>query len=133
MPWVELKTNWSSEDYYNFEDLNRVENNTEVVANIINLYFKEINLNINKNRDMRTIEFSNSLNRIENNINLLKLSFNKPLIWEVPKTNWQPGTNFNYEDANRLENNLLHLFNLLQNTVGNFKYCGTLNCGEGGI
>lgn len=32
MEWISPKTNWNSEDYYNFEDLNRVENNTQIVA-----------------------------------------------------------------------------------------------------
>lgn len=133
MPWIEPKINWSSEDYYNFEDLNRVENNIEVIKVIVNLYFKDMDLTINRTRNMKSIEFADSLNRIEKNIKVLKENSVTPLIWIDSKLNWQPGTSFNFEDANRLENNLLHLFNLLEITIDNFKYCGTLNCGEGGI
>lgn len=131
--FITPKIDWKATDYYNFEDLNRVENNTEVVATLVHLYFKQTNIAINKIRDMRAIEFSDSLNRIEGNIDVLKNNFYTPLQWENPKTNWKAEDSFSYEDANRLEKNLLALFNLVHGTVDNFYYCGAYTCGEGGI
>lgn len=130
MPWVEPKTDWGRENYYNFGDLNRVESNTEFIASIISVYFKDTIVVVNKNRNMKSIEFNTGLNLIENNINLIKDNFCTPVLWTRSKTDWRSGDVFNYKDANRLENNLLHLFNFVQDTVDNFKYCGTLSCGE---
>lgn len=132
MNFITPKT-FTKDDYYNFEDLNRVENNTEVITTLLNLYFKQTNIVINKLRDMRTIEFSDSLNRVEGNMDVLKNNFYTPLQWEKPKTNWEAEDSFSYEDANRLEKNLLALFNLINGNIDNFQYCGAYICGEGGI
>lgn len=133
MAFITPKTNWSSNDYYNATDLNRVENNIEEIANMINKYFRSISINAIKNRDYTTIEFADSLNRVENNIELLKDNFYTPVPWDIPKTDWKGNNKFDFNDANRLEINLLALFNLVENNINNFRYCGSYVCGEGGI
>ncbi len=131
MPWLNPKTDWKETDFLNFEDMNRVENNTGVVKELI--VFLEGNFNLEQlktDRDMITIEFADSLNRIERNIEKLKNNFYKPLYWEDCKTNWQAGDKFDYTDANRLEKNIKLLYDLAKSTADNIKYCGTFSCGE---
>lgn len=130
MAWVPPKIDWSSKEYYNFEDLNRVEINTEYIAALLNMLGYNITLDIIKNRNITSIEFANSINRVESNINTLKKQFYKPLGWMEPEIDWEYNDTFNYEDANRLENNLLHLFNLIKGNIDNFRYCGAYMCGE---
>ncbi|MGL4571864.1 MAG: hypothetical protein ACRCVJ_12455 [Clostridium sp.] len=133
MNFIKPKLNWNRADYYNASDLNRVENNTLVLANILSKYFKDTKIITEVRRDFKSITFAEDLNRIESNIELIRDNFHTPFVFEVPKVNWAIGDRFSFIDANRLENNLWHLFLLINNATDNFKYCGTLNCGEGGI
>lgn len=126
--WIHPKTDWTGEDYYNFKVLNRVENNTEYLKELLNILGHNIDIDTMSNRDIKHIEFAESLNRIESNINKLKIY---PILnWIPVKTDWQDNDPFSYKDANRLENNLLHLYYFTQSNVNNFKYCGTYICGE---
>jgi len=130
MAWQEAKTDWSSDDYYNAEDLNRVENNTLEVARLIQ-QLVGVNVNLEAtvtDRSYRSIEFADSLNRVERNLeklSVLNLGKLKPL-----KTTWQTGDIFSYKDAIRLENNLTILYSVLNENVANVNYCGTFSCGE---
>lgn len=128
--WMAPKLDWTEDDYYNAEDLNRVENNTLEVAKLIQqLMGMNVSLEaVATNRDYGTIEFADSLNRVERNLERLSvLSLNglKPL-----KTNWQAGDPFNYKDATRLENNLAVLYGILSKNISGIHYCGTFNCGQ---
>jgi len=131
MNWITPKIDWNGNDFFNFEDTNRIENNTGIVKDLI--VFLEGNFNLEQlktDRDMINIEFADSLNRIERNIEKLKDNFYKPLNWEPVKTNWKAGDSFSYIDANRLEKNLKLLYDLAKCTTDNLKYCGTFSCGE---
>lgn len=109
MAWITPKTDWNNFDYFNFEDLNRIENNTKEVASIISkLYYLPTQTYV-LNRTMKTIEFASGFNRIEGNINQLS-TFNRPSNWLPMKLNWRENDSFTYEDANRLERNLLTLY-----------------------
>lgn len=130
MMWINPKLNWSAIDYYNAADLNRVENNTQEVANLIRQVIGTIiNLEpIVTDRDYSSIEFFDGLNRVERNLeklSVLNLDGLMPL-----KTNWQVGDSFSYEDAIRLENNLSILYAILSKNAVATHYAGTFNCGE---
>lgn len=127
--WKDCKLNWTSEDYYNAEDLNRVESNTIEVSNLVReLVGVNVDLeNSIANRDYSTIEFSDSLNRVERNLEKLSVLSLEGL--KTLKTNWQIGDKFDYRDAIRLENNLHILYNILSKNKTNISYCGEINCG----
>lgn len=129
MGWLPPKTDWNSNDYYNFEDLNRVENNTQIVAGLVKLFYAIPDLETNTNRDMSSIEFAESLNRIENNIKILGEKRILPG-WISPKIDWEYNQGFSYVDANRLERNLELLYKHYKENSGLFKYCGAYTCGE---
>ena len=125
-----FKIDWGPDDYYNAEDFNRVENNTLEVVKLINeLLGSDIKLEpVVTNRNYSSIEFPDSLNRIERNIekdSSLNLNGIVPM-----KTTWKVGDSFSYRDANRLENNLYIIYSLLIKNIGNVPYCGIFNCGS---
>ena len=134
--WIESKTDWKSTDYLNCTDLNRVENNTEYIAQyLVNLNYAVPIGTVVKNRTMASLDFISSINRIEENIDIIKNSFLSPPGWQEKKT-WSLGKGFSYKDANRLENNLDILYKWAQIAKNNLVYCGTFNCGtdwEGGL
>ena len=130
--WVEPKTDWGPDDFYNFNDLNRVEANTEYIAELIAHFGTPPTLVTVTDRDMKRIEFADSLNRIEGNIDALRQRYTPPG-WEPNKLNWAPNDPFDYNDANRLERNLALLYAYYQGNVNAFRYCGMYTCGDGGV
>lgn len=126
-----FKTDWTSDDYYNFEDLNRVESNCMIVADLVS-FFRGIALDLETvtDRDMRNIEFANSLNRIENNIKMLGELLNNPSGFIEPKTYWWYNMPFSFEDANRLDQNLKVMYEYVKGNIGYIQHCGMYICGE---
>jgi len=132
MPWMEPKTDWTSFDYYNYGDLNRIENNTaEVAAFLESIQYQVPELTVVTNRDKKSIDFISSINRVENNIEQLKDAFIAPPGYQGKET-WTVKKGFSYKDANRLENNLKLIYEWAHRVKENYRYCGTFYCGEDG-
>lgn len=126
-----LKTDWVATDTYNADDLNRVEANTQYVAEQLAQLGYPVTLEtVYSGRDTTSIEFASSLNRVEGNIKALHDGF-APLPGFAAKT-WAAGMPFDYRDANRLERNLQLLDTWAESAADGFKVCGTFSCGEGG-
>lgn len=132
MAWMEPKTDWNSNDTYNFTDLNRVENNTaEVAAFLESIQYQIPIQTIVSDRDKTSIDYISDINRIEDNIEQIKNAFITPPGYQQKKT-WAVGMGFDYRDANRLERNLQLLYEWAHLAKENLKYCGTFYCGEDG-
>jgi hypothetical protein len=132
MPWIPPKTDWTSEDDFNYFDMNRVENNTEAVKEALEQLQGPVQLDdIVTDREMLAIDFDDDFNRIESNIATLAAAFYEPMGWQDPKMDWQGGVSrFSYLDAIRLELNLKLLYELITITLENLNYCGEFYCGE---
>jgi hypothetical protein len=130
-----LKRDWLPSDYYNFEDLDRVEEATLVVRDRISVFRGEfITLTpSDTTRSELTIEFAESLNRIETNIYRLILTFPDVMQFLETKTDWSHDQPFDFSDAIRLEKNLYDMYYLIENNISNIPYCGTIVTGERGV
>lgn len=129
-----LKRDWTSSDYYNYTDLNRVENSTIAVKNMI-ASFRDIIVAlgpVTTNRTQSTIEFADSLNRIESNITLLKNSFPDPSMFQDSKT-WTYNMPFDFSDANRFEQSLYDMYSYLELNASTIPYCGQYTAGQEGV
>jgi hypothetical protein len=132
MAWITPKTDWTANDYYNADDLNRVENNTaEVAAYLASIHYQVPVITVILDRGNTDIDFISSINRVEGNIETLKNFFIAPPGYQAKKT-WAVGIGFDYRDANRLENNLKLLYEWAQLAGMNQIFCGTFMCGEDG-
>ncbi|MBU5439508.1 hypothetical protein KQI42_15945 [Tissierella sp. MSJ-40] len=130
--WTDPKTDWTYKDYYNFWDLNRVENNVIYISELLTLFDEKVDIETYIERSIDTIEFAESLNRIEKNIDILATRY-KPSGWQESKLDWQYDDSFSYEDANRLERNLELLYKHYRGNLDSYKYCGMINVGEEAI
>jgi hypothetical protein len=83
------------------------------------------------NRTVKSIDFLSSINRIEANLDNIRLAFFSPADY-LPKETWTVGKGFDYTDANRLEGNTSRLLSLGMSVYQSYRYCGTFNCGESG-
>jgi hypothetical protein len=134
MALEDLKVNWSADDYYNFDDLNRVENALSELSDKVSFFTGQTyNFEIISNRTMASIETYDSLNRIESNTALLGQDLNKPEGYIEPFIYWFYNKSFSYQDANRLEQNLQVLNNYVTGNIYNIKYCGMTTTGDEGV
>ena len=130
-----LKLDWLPSDYYNCEDLNRVEEATVVVRDRVAVFRGQLVPldGIKTNRTEKTIEFADSLNRIETNIYRLVLTFPETMNFRESKTDWTHDEPFDFSDAIRLEKNLYDMYYLIESNISNIPYCGTIVAGESGV
>lgn len=133
MIWITPKIDFTENDYYNFTDFNRVENNINYLREyLIELGYKVPLLDIKTDRTNESIDFISSINRIETNIELIKNKFIIPPNYQGSKI-WTVGLRFSYLDANRLEKNLDAIYYWASRVPKSYVYCGQFKCGQGGI
>jgi hypothetical protein len=134
MAWVPVVTH-AATDYYNYDDLNRVENNVDYIADYVETFAARPSVSTIKTDWANTdIPFFDDLNRIEGNILAIKTAIGEPVSWITPKTDWASVLDkFGYIQANRLETNLEALKNLAEQINAAFLFCGgtTTLCGRG--
>ncbi len=127
---IQSKLNWTQWDYYNFEDLIRVEANTQFVADYLESmgYIADIQ-QVKTDWTMFNYPTLTQMNRIEDNINALQECFYAPVGWQEKKT-WIKKMKFSWEDALRYEKNL-HLLTQMINLIKDATvYAGTFNSGQ---
>ena len=118
-------------DYVNFDDLNRVENNTQWVADKLieyNYYFKPIVTKTDWN--MQDIVYFNDLNRIENNIKTLQEAYYVSDDFKTPKTDWKTLDPVDFNFNNRIEKDIDIINNLIDSMSKYFIHCGVCNAGQ---
>lgn len=128
-----FKLNWVKDDYYNAEDLTRVEANMEYIVNTLIEMGYDINIGELKTEwgivDIPTLS---DFNRIEGNINSVKDGFYTPIGWQDSKV-WVEYNRFNYLDAIRYEKNLYLINKLIEVAKEGVKYSGTFHSGQDDI
>jgi hypothetical protein len=131
--WITPKTDWAVSDYYNYADLNRVENNTDYLADYIATFAAHPSLTSIKTDWAKTdLVFKAVLNKVENNIAALRSTLAAtPTGWITLVTDWESLDKFDYIDANRLETDLVLLKQMAENITAALLNCGNFICGEG--
>lgn len=128
--WVTPIIDWdgttAGRKYYNFGDIDRVEQNTEYLYDeFVAIGYIPAITTFTYPRTTKTIDFFDDLNRIENNILAIKNATWEPLVWTTPQITWASvQQSFSFVDTNRIEQNLLYLYNMLNNIKDAYIYCG---------
>lgn len=127
---IQSKLDWTQWDYYNAEDLVRVEANTQFVSDYLATMGYMANLqSVKTDWTMQYFPTLTQINRIESNIDSLKNCFYGPEGWEAKKT-WIAGMKFSWEDALRYEKNLHLLTQVINLIKDSTRYAGTFSAGE---
>ena len=126
MAWSPPITNWASQNYFNYTDFNRIEANLATLVTLLQTCGYAVNLTTVTNRsDGSYLDFYDSLNRIEGNIQTLYNCYAVPPVgWIAPKITWSYDQPFSYQDTNRMEGNELGLYNMLNGIIQEYPYCG---------
>lgn len=131
MSFINPKLNWSANDFINFDDLNRVENNTEWVAQQLNNCGYYVRPLIHKTDwVMSDIVYSEDLNRIESNINELQEAYYVTDDFEELKIDWETLDPVTFNFANRIEKDLDILNRLIESMKLYYVKCGVSTCGQ---
>jgi len=126
---MQPKLDWGPDDYYNAEDVNKLEANTQYMLEFLkSIHYVFPDIIIKTDRTLESIEFLDSINRIEDNVEAIRHAFVTPIGW-LPKEIWIVGKTFDYTDANRLENNIYILYVTAKLAKDSQIYCGTFSCG----
>lgn len=127
---IDVKTNWKASETYNFEDINKVEGNMDILYT----YWSALGFIIPigttvTNRDDTDRDDVISINRLETNLDSFRIGILEPPGWSNVVT-WDRDRGFTYVDANRWEKNMELINEWAQNTVDTFKYCNTFYAGQ---
>ena len=133
MTWITPKLDWNASNWINYADWNRIENNIKELKDyLVSIqYAPPEPVSTNTTRTVLSIDFLSSINRIENNLDAIRLAFLSPADY-LPKKTWTVGLGFDYTDANRLESNTNSLLNWGMLVFQSYRYSGTFSCGESG-
>ncbi|KRE33433.1 hypothetical protein [Paenibacillus sp. Soil724D2] len=127
------KTDWSSSDFINFGDWNRIESNVLDLATYLQgIQYSVPTPSVVINRTVASIDFLSSINRIENGLGAIQSAFGMTPPNYLSKKTWTIGMGFSFDDVNRLENNTQILKTYGDLIVKSYKYSGALTCGDQG-
>jgi hypothetical protein len=119
-----VKTNWSPNDYLNYEDWNRIIGNVKTICTMGN--YTGFTLEDN-NTYACVIDFF-QLNAIEQALKEL----NKVVqikYWEEPKVDWKAFDTISYKDLNRIESHTYNIYNVLSGKP-TLLYTGEITSGQ---
>lgn len=113
--WIQPKTDWTKDDYFNASDFNRIKNNLVSLRDIANKMYKDFDIaSLGNDKTYRDYFYADEINTIEDNfekINRLTINMGygeKP----VYRDN---GYIMTFEELNRLEGAMLDLYGKLEN------------------
>jgi hypothetical protein len=130
---MSYKTNWLSTDFMSAAEMNRIEDNINLLAiHLRSIQYQIPSLEIKTNRTRLSIDYLSDINRIEQNLEALRLRFLTPPNYLDAKV-WTKEKTFDNNDANRLEANTQLMREYADKVVSSFRYCGAINTGGGGL
>jgi hypothetical protein len=128
--WISPKTNWNSEDYFNVADRNRIEGNTDYVADLVAIWGdKPSVVNIKTDWTITDFGFYADILKIETNVNVIKDYMASPDGYIDPVSSLP----LDYNRLNIIENDLILLKTMTERIEQQFLYVGTFICGEASI
>lgn len=121
-----ITTGSSMKGCLNAVDLNRIENNTNYLSDLlITLYYYNYIDKYDGTWAIGSVPYTDHIVRIIRNVSKLQEAYFKP-----SGSPTLPTTLTHYDDVNSIEKNLYLLKVMIDDMVSSFRDCGTFNCGE---
>lgn len=115
MAWTEPKTDWSANDYFNVSpDYLRIKGNIEYLRDIGNEMYLHFGINVMQDVSITGLPNATFLNNVEKNVELLAQKTYSPKGFRKGKTYVGDRAGWNYEDMNRIEKNLLLIYQVFK-------------------
>lgn len=120
MAWQTPKTDWAPVDqdgnqmYFNLvPDYARIKGNIEYLRDFGNILYSNFDINAMEEYTIEDLPYSDFLNTVESNVELIASKTYSPPGFQKGKIFLGNDTVWNYKDLNRIENNLLLIYNTL--------------------
>ena len=129
--WQEPKTDWTSEDFFNVEDYNRIRGNIEVIRVLVKELYVSFHLDdISEEKTYRDYIYADEINAIEQNLEAIcknaypfDIGERKVYYPNQPATDWK--------EYNRIESACLVIYkNLMGQKAGKTRLAITLGGGK---
>ena len=124
MAWITPVTNRAYGDQYTFEDVNRVGNDIQYLADLLNSYGYAVSVSPKTTWGVGEKQRVNAMTQYLADLAALKTSFYGTIT--LPST-MDAAT---HTEANNIEKLLLEIEDNLTQMAAAFRYCGELICGE---
>ena len=128
--WVTPKTNWTEASFFNPVDYNRIKNNINELASMINQVYRPITIsNMGSDKTYSDYIYADEFNLFETNLDAMKnwivnLGISDGVLYSPN------APTFNYTELNRIESAMLLMYtNLLGQISGRPTLAFTLNGG----
>lgn len=109
-----FKMDWTSADYFNAADYNRLKSNIEELRALAIKYYATFDISSITAVTVGTVPNYSTLNVIESNVELLANKTYRSPLFENGKTfSSSGGIAWNFEDLNRLESNLQLIYDTI--------------------
>lgn len=110
MEWIEPKTYWTSNDYFNSEDYNRIIGNIAYLkAYLDGLFLGLTNVSLGEEKNVESRIYAREINAIENALEILNLETYKFNIGETKEYMSNKRT-LDFNELNRIESAILLLY-----------------------
>lgn len=113
--WIEPKTDWTSADYFNATDYNRIIGNLTHLKTVLgDLFAKLTNTPLGEKKALKSLIYAREINAIEKALETLNLETYKFNIGNTQE--YLPNTRtFDFEELNRIESAILMLYRQMVN------------------
>lgn len=119
MAWTTPKTDWTAQDWFNIEDYERITGNIRYLHEYAQALWPAFEMGGTVAADVGKISSANMLNFVEDDIQRLADNTFRLAEFEDGKTFAVGSPAWNWEDLNRIENNLLRLHYMLTGQARN--------------
>jgi hypothetical protein len=129
--WIQPKTDWTKDDYFNAADFNRIKNNLVSLRDIANKMYKDFDItSLGNDKTYRDYFYADEINQIESNFEKINRLTINASYGEKP-TYTDNGYIMTFEELNRLERAMLDLYGKLANQAEGMRRL-TFNLGKRG-
>lgn len=110
MGWIEPKTNWTPNDYFNADDYNRITSNISYLYDFLSTLFLDVDsTNIGEEKTVYSLIYAREINEIEeklSELNSATYNFNIGQQMEYMDN----GKTMDFNELNRIEESCLKIF-----------------------
>lgn len=128
--WQKPKTDWSANyidgvyegDYFNVEDYNRIKNNLNHLNTLAQVLYPKFSIaDMGADKQVGDYFYADEINVFEDNLRTINIHTVNLNIGNTPRYLPDEGI-MTFSDLNRLEGEILRLYNILQNSYDNRRH-----------
>lgn len=117
MAWSTPKTDWTSTDYFNAVDYNRIKNNLIYLRDLAVTVYDEFSIEtVSDDKTYEDFFYADEINTMERNLDTINTNSLQRSYGDTP-TYAANGKIMDYAELNRLESATLDLYNILTNQI----------------